>query len=737
MKKIFLLLILYSVLSSCSSIFYTNRVKNNTFSIVTNIDNYRVSFPKAQGRSYVSNGKHFSHTLPKLRQRYLTVEISKENYETQKVKLKKTVRLAPLIIDVASFPLTLGTPLLIDVFKSDFYKLKNVSQNININLVHTQSYMLTQFNNIKATKNPEVLSKFILDYPYFSGINQVVELRDSLEFVDAISSNDEKKIKMFIQTRTTSKFIPEATKIEAALIESRVQFEKAKLENTIVGLENFIRTYPKSIQIEEARRLLVERAEKNAYDKKQSADLIKFWNSYLIPNQEYLKNNDYWNKKLQLESRIATYIESELKDKDYSYHVSHYAKYLALDKNNLEEDDLIVISNTYRKQLSGILFKELVEKKSLAEQKLFTQKVSEGFPSLYSGQDIFLNVLENYDNKNGKVTLFNTNYCSLEFKNNRSKYKNTPTYLFTYNYQKINFEQAQVSQILNFHQNYLRGTQEIVTKDGFTFRMNVSDFRITEEEIYLNNSKIGSNHYDFNGKFLYKYEFENGVNLTLRSLDNEIKLYDNLIKNNDPYSALAGFQKLAQNKFPSEISQNILIASKIEECQLLISRKEEEEQRRLENERIALEEAEKARKMREIEDSSPTIQALKLLSPADRAYFAQVIKMDSDPRGKRGNVCGNGVTKCEWCGKSVRYQKTLESRILVLQLMTSPMMALNDALLGMASVFSNKKTNIPLQMKKEIVTELNQIRAGSYYFCSSSPPKFCSPRCKKEHDYSR
>lgn len=175
-------------------------------------------------------------------------------------------------------------------------------------------------------------------------------------------------------------------------------------------------------------------------------------------------------------------------------------------------------------------------------------------------------------------------------------------------------------------------------------------------------------------------------------------------------------------------------------------KKQEEEQRRLdqirETERIAAEEAERKRKEELSEDFTPFSQALKLLSPSDRAYYAKVINMDQDPHGKLGNACGIGIGRCEWCGNSIRYQKTLESRIRLLQMMSNPYMGgFANIMLGLANVlgqaFGGKKTNMPLKIKNEIITELRQIRAGRIYYCSGSSPKYCSPKCEADQQFHK
>lgn len=178
-----------------------------------------------------------------------------------------------------------------------------------------------------------------------------------------------------------------------------------------------------------------------------------------------------------------------------------------------------------------------------------------------------------------------------------------------------------------------------------------------------------------------------------------------------------------------------------------IARKQqEEEQRKLEqereNERIAAAEEERKKKEEMSEDLSPITQGLKLLSPSDKAYYYKVLSMNEDPHGKLGNACSVGTGRCEWCGKTIRYQKTLESRIRILQMMNNPLMGgFANIMMGFANIlgqaFGGNKTNMPQKIKNDIVNELRQIRAGKIYFCSGSSPKYCSQKCEADHQFHK
>lgn len=199
-------------------------------------------------------------------------------------------------------------------------------------------------------------------------------------------------------------------------------------------------------------------------------------------------------------------------------------------------------------------------------------------------------------------------------------------------------------------------------------------------------------------------------------------------------------------KFHSKSVYNAIAKAKLDRTTEIARKIQEEEQRKQdiirENERKAAELAEQKKKEELNEDFSPFTQALKLLSPADRAYYSRVVNMNNDPQGRIGNSCGVGMGRCEWCGRSIKYQKSLESRIRTLQLLSNPLMGgFANIMLGFANIlgqaFGGKKTNLPLKLKNDLVNEMRLIRAGKIYFCSGSSPKFCSPKCEADQQFHK
>jgi hypothetical protein len=576
MNKTIYIAIISILVSSCSSLFYSNRSQNNTFTINSNVKNFEIKFPYSRNETYTSNNGNFRYTLPKLSRSYTTVDIVSKDYVSQRITLKKSVRIGPLLLDLLSFPLTLGIPVLVDVFKSDFYKISDDSKNNTITLLNTQSFMTSQFNKIKGTKNPEIYDRFIEGYPFSEKKELAINSRDSLEFKFALDSYNEQNITKFIQNRPTSIFIPSATKIEAEFVKNRIAFSKLETSSSVGDIENFIQESPNAIQIPKAHKLLVELAEKEALNSQSSSKKIIFLHNYLIPNKNYLSNSDYLVIKSTILSKILNEIEKEIKNKDYTTIKSNYLIFKSLDKHRIEQGDLNMFLNIYQNQLSEILFNDLLKIKSNQDQLSFESKIQTEFPDLFNNSNVVLKILEKNSEKNGLVTIYNLDFLSLEFDGNKNskKYKNKPSTSFEYKNVGLILQNTPIKQLLNFKQNLLEGTQEIYFLNDLSTKLIVKGLKIVNTEYLLKNKLIGIEYFDNSGGFLYKYEFENETNLTLKKLDENISQYDNMVSRKNFNEALIGYQNLQHNRFPKELKQNLVLISKIENCEKLIQKRD-------------------------------------------------------------------------------------------------------------------------------------------------------------------
>lgn len=612
MKAKLTIFILASALSSCSSFMYSNKAANNTIRVNSNVANYSVKFPlleQQNGNKKDVTGKNWTYSLPELKKKYTTIEVSSENYETQRFVIARSVRPVPVIMDLTLSLFTFGIPLIIDPFKSDFYKVSENSKNINVEFVYKQSYMWSEYNKIKKSESPYVFEQFLTKYPRFENRAMVINTKDSVEFNIALAQNTELAITNFIKSHPSSVFASNATRIESQFVTNRIAFEKAKNQNTIDSYEDFIKNHIQAIQQKDAHVLLVDAAEDKAMKSNSAIALISYQNDYLNPNKSYLTQTSFTEKQIKLQKMIKSQLFNELSNMTYTEFKDFYNTYSKIKKSQININDLNNYLAQIKEQLSNLLYQKLLKFINESEQVSFVNSTSIDFPSIYSN-NLILDILDNTTNKNGKITIYKLNYLTHLFnqKDIKNKYNNSIS--DTYSYKSINYTNLDSTdkQVLNFKNNLLEDVQESYFKNELRYRSVFAFKQINKEDFLKNNKLIETIYYDSDGSFKYKYEFENNLNLTLQQLDRDIKEVDNLFSNKRLEEALEGYKNLLTNKYPLDIVQNKNLNKKLVICQKAKDEKDRKEElvRLAEQQRLdkirAIEEAKQA-KIRQAEES--------------------------------------------------------------------------------------------------------------------------------------
>ena len=611
MKVKLTIFILASALSSCSSFMYSNKNANNTIRVNSNVANYSVRFPlleQQNGNKKDVTGKNWTYTLPELKKKYTTIEVSSENYETQRFVIARSVRPVPVLMDLTLSLFTFGIPLIIDPFKSDFYKVSEISKNINVEFVYKQSYMWSEYNKIKKSESPYVFEQFLTKYPRFENRAMVINTKDSVEFNNALAQNTELAITNFIKSHPSSVFASNATRIESQFVTNRIAFEKAKNQNTIDSYEDFIKNHIQAIQQKDAHVLLVDAAEDKAMKSNSAIALISYQNDYLNPNKNFLTQSSFSEKQIKLQKLIKSQLFNELSKMTYTEFKDFYNTYSKIKKSQINSNELNNYLAQIKEQLSNLLYPKLLKFINESEQVSFVNSTSIDFPSIYSNK-LILDILDNTTNKNGKITIYKLNYLTHLFnqKDIKNKYNNAIS--DTYSYKSINYTNLDSTdkQVLNFKNNLLEETQESYFKNELRYRSFFAFKQNNKEDFFKNNKLIETIYYDSDGSFKYKYEFENSLNLTLQQLDRDTKEVDNLFSNKRLEDALEGYKNLLNNKYPLDIVQNQNLNKKLTICQKAKDEKDRKEElvRLVEQKRLdkikAIEEA-KQYKIRQAEE---------------------------------------------------------------------------------------------------------------------------------------
>lgn len=594
-------------LGSCASFNYENQTENRTITI-KNVKgvNYRITSKKSDVQIGMATSYETEIELEGLAREHLTLVLSHPNYESQEISIKRIPRVKALLKDIGLGIFTFGIPLLIDCFNEDFYKVSSKSKEISVDFKFKQSYMSEQFENIKHSKNPQNYADWLERYPYSDLYGVVLDKKDSLELEIALSTRKEYEIDDYIKKRRNSKFLEKAIGIKGEMVEARTSFNKAKDENSVVGYEDFLKRYPRSLHNDEAKELLDiatkrdirlyfektkeintveaytqflkkhpeslhdkeahvllnEAAERIALNSSGVKEILGYIKSYMIPNSTYYSAVEFKEKKEKISLALDLQIINSSMSNDPKRIYEDYSKlwiaYIEVMKLGYESYlNHLDKSYSYKAKICDHLFGMLKSVSNSDKQAEFKNKLILDFPYLdypNKNTDIFNSILMNLSTGGGKLKLFNSNFLRYYLdKENKLNGRDR----FNYRGSALQVLQNITHEDLFFANGQLSGVNSAFNQSNLDFIIKIHS---NEKELnYFQNGKLVlKTVFLYDGKE-YSYEFDNGVNLTLQSLDEEIKLGITYQKNKDYESAIRSFEAALVNNFPQQLSQNILL----------------------------------------------------------------------------------------------------------------------------------------------------------------------------------
>lgn len=610
---------LTTVLFSCASIKYKESdkwIRNNTitinsenlkeFSVQINSENTVVEkvdntmllikkYRKNNSPSEISRVQRVNSDSNKyyvlfdgFKNKSIGITLFQKDYEPINLKIEKRIRYDALTKDVFCSIFTFGLPFLIDPFKSDFYRIKKSSLNHKVRFEFTQEYMKSEYVKIQSSTNIMDFKNWLSNYPRSVMYQKVVDHRDSLEFSFALKQQKESAIDDFISTHNKSKFLESAITVKNEMKAAKDLFESSKINNTIESYEDFLKKFPNSLHVKEARKLLVDAAEKEAFSSFNSEKVLSYLKNYLIPNEVFLDKNIISEKRKKIKNNLEDFIFQESvknnQSKVYEEYASLWKRYVAISDDNQIPSDIKNFEKiqNHQVEICDLLFNSLKEADSKEKQIKWKEKSMIDFPKLdlinkkpTNVKEILFTVLDNQKKGNGLIKIFGSNYLlqlTEESKNDNgliSKFKSG-----SYNYKEGSFNSLTESnyQELNFKEGIFSGISKAF-KDKqllFSFEANKNN-EITDEISYFQNGKLVKTTYISKGFTAdgeciiekdFSYEFEDGVNLTLINFEKEITKLENESKNNmhslDAQITIKECERLIKYNIP-DVAQNARI----------------------------------------------------------------------------------------------------------------------------------------------------------------------------------
>ena len=529
-----------------------------------------------------------------------------ENYDSIRVDARRVVRKKTLIKDVSLGVFTFGIPVIIDVFKSDFYKISPIDKEFAAHFMFKQAFMLAEYNKIEGSTKPDVFQNWIDNYDYSNILQQVIDHKDSLELNIALNKESEKAIDNFIQSHQQSNFLSEAEKIKDEMVEARKLFGEVKKENTVSGFEKFLSKFPKSLHNKEAHKLLVYSAIKEGKVKNNLESMLLANSQYLLKFKGFLSNDELKKKTKEVSLKVDDILIKKLlnsKKNNYVTYSEFWKTYIKVKKENKNVSDLPRSFNK-NKNIANLLIRKLYKLKSETAQGKFLEQARLDFPHLdgqtFNNNPVIKNIVLLDDKFTGTLILKNQDYLTSYLKNSYEGdvYKNLTG--FTYkdyyynqpykkgNVEKITIKNGQVSRLI-----VLESSKKIIDAK---FEMNRTRQNLKYKSIsFFIDGKLVKTEYSDINNVNYFYEFENGKNLSLIELARKIKEADQQVAQSNYDYALKLYTQNCKNDYPATISLNKRITLSINKTQFKRNtylkkieekRLAQEKSRRIEQEKI-------------------------------------------------------------------------------------------------------------------------------------------------------
>ena len=608
MKKIFFYFVIVFFITSCASYKYSKNYEN-TFNLTSNVDHVIVSNKSGNLRVNKTSSSYQNHNyqiyLDKINNIYLFLQVTKNNYDTVYLKLQKTPRFGAIVRDFFIGIPTFFTPFLIDAYRSDFYQISSKSKHQEVKLKYHQEFMKKEFKKIENSANPSDFVDYISNYPHSNFVNQATDKKDASELVIAINKASESEIDNYILSHQNSSSLNEAKKIKAEIVEARIAFQGATNVNSVSAYEQFLAKYPKSIPYKEAHIKLIDAAEKVALSSNNLKQMLAYYDNYLQNFKNFIGEETYKSKNAIISKTIDNQIVLENNPKqlwNYTEYSKLWITYIEVSTKYKNKLLTLDISKAYDLKISSELFALLIKISDANKHAEFLQKASIDFPELSNTKELFLiTILQKSSNKNGNLKLFNQAYVPYLISKNKLydvtsfNYKNN-TYqsIEGSTYEELTFKNNEIQEIKVFKDNNLQ--TQLKFSSGYS--------NMNEASYFINGKLVLTDFMQFASK-LYSYEFEDGVNLSLKQLENKIKEGDAALASKNFDKALEIYSECS-NDYPPTIELNKRIENSInnaENKQNIYLQKIEKERLAQEKKRQAIFMAELAEGLKKYDES--------------------------------------------------------------------------------------------------------------------------------------
>jgi len=657
-------LLLFFCLLSCASHKYTKeqRNTNNTIKIYSDISGVSVDFAFAnknkKNLGYIDSDG-FTYTYKKLRFWKTFLVLSGDHVETKTIKIWRAPRGKAIIQDTKLGIFTYFAPLVVDpILNPDFYKIAKFNREIEVKMKYKREYMLEQFQRIEKSADITKFKIYLLEYPDSECKQLVYNKIDSLELKIAENKRSEYAIDEFISTHESSKFIKEAEKIKNDYVNARIAFNNARKDLSSDSMAKFIKEYPKSLEYNEANKIFVERIFAETIKKNTIKDALNFTDNVLYTYKHFISTNEFEEYKRKITNNVdALIVANAEKDKSYEVLKNYWLQYQDIHKRyEYKLGNFLLCKSFDKKHIYTTAYKKFLKLTSELDQTTFFNQFREDFKGLNSCSSGDVGAIGCFiawsEKPDGTIKLYNQ-----KFLRDRNEWQDILNYSL--------FSNDNVSS------NWDVDFEELTFKNNKLVKLEASKLNTPVLKVTLDTcaSQRGCAHeasFYSNGKLVrirvgdkyennYYYDFENGVNVSLKNLDEKINEAEIVLKTNYFETAINILNNDCKNEYPASLEQNQRIQnllSKANQARIAYVQKEYEirlaEERKQEAIRLAEEKKQEA--IRLAEEKKQEAARLK----AEQAQRKLVNQMLSNMWKEALRDKSNDLHNCGWCRRDFR-----------------------------------------------------------------------------------
>ena len=484
-------------------------------------------------------------------------------------------------------------------------ELDKRSHSVFVRMNYTTKFLRDEFNEFRGQSDLKALRALQVitmdDKLYY----QIVSCADSIEIDNCFKQGSGAGIEKFLSDRPYSPRYQDALKVRQYYKDAEAKYTSAKSANTIKEYEYFLKNFGLSNHKDEVKQLLV--AEAVGYYSKDlglSDSLLSCYKRYVVPNQ-----GETWIEQYDksIKSNMESALIAENKSSTIDQFANHWKKILLFEQGtNFKMNSY---RNTFREPLCNLYFEQLKKVSSASSQDSLVASFKTNFDSFEvwadgkdDSEDFINHVMTQTRNKNGSVNLFNSvftvNYLA----------SNVAGFSRDYKYKGNSYALKKVSDKASivWNGNQLSDKVSLFSANQLDFELAFTSYPHYESlSFYQKGGLILKKHF-LNDKLNYEYEFENGVNLTLKDLVEKIKTADGYLAEKKLEEA-GKYYKSAQNNYPADLPENVQLDASIkrfndavDKHNAEVKKREEEEKKKRDAEEIKKKEEE--RKMKEEEE---------------------------------------------------------------------------------------------------------------------------------------